>query len=56
MKAEELDNYSPLEHQTPQGRQSVKHKSSNPQGSPHKHCHLLSIWDFYPNSKKNKQA
>ena len=55
MKAEELGNYSPQEPQIPQGRRPVKHKSSNSQGSPHKHCYMLLIWDFYPNSK-NKQA
>ena len=55
MKAEELGNYSPREPQTPQGRRRVKYKSSNPQGSPHNHCHQLSIWDFYPNNE-NKQT
>ena len=41
MKAEELGNYSPQEPQIPQGRRLMKHKSSNPQGSSHKHLHLL---------------
>ena len=43
MKAEELNNYSPREPQTPQGCRLVNHESSNPQGSPHNHCHMLPI-------------
>ena len=49
-----MKDNSLVEHHHREG-QLVDHKPNNPQETPHTRCHLLPIWDFYPNIE-SKQA